>query len=324
MKKALLRPAAVVAVLCVLFGCARTQTPEYPLTVNGTPLDGEIFYYLDIAFADAALPDKDARVNYATEQCIRYVAVNSAFTQRGLSLAPAETASVTETADALWAVFGAHYEKIGVSKQTFVKLRTSMFYAERLRYALFDADGVSPIPDDTLKAYFAACYAAFKVLRGHLYGADVYGNRVELTAEELAAVREKYETAAGQINKGTAIDYTYASLISSGNEEVQQSLTTEVIAAGDPAYPEGFYEAVRGLPENAAGVLEFGDDIFLVFRVGILEDTDLFQAYRDECLLAVSEPYLQSEINAMCNGYSSIRKTGAVQRCYEEVKEGRK
>ena len=325
MKRVICILLALAVVVCGLTGCGAAQEDRVALTVNGTPLDAEIFrYYLDLAFADASLSGKDARINSATEQCIRYVAVNSSFAQRGLRLTAAQKAETAETANALWSVFGAHYQKIGVSKQTFLKLRLSLAYTERLRLALYDTGGVSPLPDDTLKAYFAAYYVAFKVLRGRLYGTDVFGNRTELTEEEKNAVREKFRAAASQINGGVAIDFVYASLITSGSDEVRQSLTTEVIAEGDLNYPAGFYRAVRGMEENKAGVLEFGDDIYLAYRANILMDGDLFKNYRAACLAAVSEPYLQSEINVMCNGYSSVRSAGVVQRCYEEVREGRK
>ena len=326
MKRAIGIILAFVVVLSVFAGCGKKEEAQYPLTVNGTPLDGEIFqYYLDIAFADPTLTNKDARIRYATEQCIRYVAVNSAFASRGLALTGAQTADTAERGNALWNIFGAHYRKVGVSKQTFMKLQTSAAFTERLRRALYDTDGVSAIAADTLKNYFTAYYVAFKVLRSTVYGADIYGNRVPFTPEQLAAVREKYDTAANSLNNGGVVDYTFASLISTGgDEDAQQSLVTEVIAEGDPYYPAGFYGAVRSLAENHAGVFLFEDEIFLVYRVNILSDGDLFNRYRDACLTAVSEPYLQNEINAMCNGYSSVRNTAAVQRCYENVRQGRK
>ena len=325
MKKIICVLLALAVVLCGLSGCGAAEEESVALTVNGTPLDAELFrYYLDLAFAQPNLTGKEARINYATEQCIRYVAVNSAFAQRGLRLTPAERDETAQTANALWGVFGEHYKNVGVSKQTYLKIRLSLAYTERLRYALYDTGGASPLPDETLQAYFAAYYVAFKVLRGRLYGTDYYGNRVPLTEEQLSELREKYRAAAGQINGGVAIDFVYASLITSGNEEVRQSLTTEVIAEGDLNYPEGFYGAVRGMQENKAGVMEFGDEIYLVYRANILLDGDLFKNYREACLIAVSEPYLQSEINRMCNGYSSVRSGGVVQRCYDEVREGRK
>ena len=325
MKKIVCILLALAVVLCGFGGCGKTQEERVALTVNGTPLEAELFsYYMDLAFAQSNLTGKDARVNYATEQCIRYVAVNSAFAQRGLRLTAAERAETAESANALWNIFGEHYKNVGVSKQAFLKVRLSLAYTERLRSALYDTGGASPLPDETLKAYFAAYYVAFKVLRGHLYGTDYYGNRKELSEAQLSEIREKYRAAASQINGGVAIDFVYASLITSGSEEVRQSLTTEVIADGDVNYPADFYTAVRGLPENKAGVMEFGDEIYLVYRANILLDGDLFKNYRAACLNAVSEPYLQSEINQMCNGYSSVRSANVVQRCYENVKEGRK
>ena len=326
MKKALCAVLAFAAVLCALTGCGgRAEKTEYPLTVNGTPLDGEIFrYYLDIAFGDAGISSKEARIRSATEQCIRYVAVNSAFASRGLALTDAQTAETSERGNALWNIFGEHYKKVGVSKQTFMKLQTSRSFTERLRRALYDTNGASPLSDDELKAYFAAAYAAFKVVRSTVYGADVYGNRVPFTEEQLAAVREKYDAAADTINRGAGVDYAFATLISTGTVAVQQSMVTEVIAEGDPYYPAGFYGAVRSVEEGRAAVFLFEDEIFLVYRADILADGDLFKRYRDACLVAVSEPYLQNEINTMCNGYSSVRNTSAVQSCYEQVRQGRK
>ncbi len=325
MKRLLSLLLAALVLACALSSCARAEEDSYPVTVNGTPISEEIFrYYLDEALADASLTGKNARINRATEQCIRYVAVNTAFRERGLALTGEEQQTCAERANALWHIFGTHYGSVGVSKQTFMKLRLSLAYTERLREALFGQGGASPLPEEELKAYFNAAYVGFKVLRGHLYGADVYGVRTELTNEEREAVKTKFGEAAKQINSGVAIDFTYASLISTGNDEVRQSLTTEVIAEGDPAFPAGFYGAVRSIEEDRAGVIVLGDEIYLVYRVNMMNDSDLFRNHRAECLAAVSEPYLQSEINAMCNAYTSTRRTAAVQRCYESVKEARK
>ena len=325
MKKWICLLTAVCTVLCLFSGCGSSGDIPDPLTINGTPVSADIFcYYLDIAMADPTLTTKEAQIDYATKQCISYVAVNSAFISRGFALTPAEISEISERANALWEIFGAHYQKVGVSKQAYIKLRTGLAYTERLRTALFDTGGEQAVPDDTLKAYFASDYVAFKVLTGRLYAADVYGNRVEYTAEELSAVMQKYTDAAEQINKGAGIELIYASLLSGGSEEVRQSLTTLVIEDGDPYYPEGFYAAVRAIAEGKAAAQVFGDTVYLICRVDILEDPDLFAAHRGDCLLAVSEPGLQSEINEMSKAYTDIvRKTGAVNRCYDRVKQGR-
>ena len=324
MRRALCLLLALAVFAAGFSGCAAVEEESYPLTVNGTPLEGGVFrYYLDQAFADPALPDRDARVAYATEACIRYVAVNSALVERGLALTPAQKAQTAEEANALWRVFGAHYTRVGVSKQTYLKLRLNLAYTEALRSALYDTGGVSPLPEDTLKAYFNTYYVAFKTLHSHLYQTDLYGRRVEYSETELAAVKERYAAAATQVNGGVAIDFVYSTLISVGGDEVQQSMETAVIADGDTRFPAEFYTAVQTIAEGKAGVCLFGDEIYLVYRVNVLSDDDLFKANRAACLKAVSEPYLRSEINAMCNRYTSVRKSSAVQRCYDTVREGR-
>ena len=38
----------IIALLCLFSSCAKSQEQAYPITVNGTQLDSEIFrYYLD-------------------------------------------------------------------------------------------------------------------------------------------------------------------------------------------------------------------------------------------------------------------------------------
>lgn len=314
---------AAAAVLCLFSSCSEEADGD-PLTVNGTPISDEIFrFYLDEGFGDDSLWDKSDIVNYATEQCIRYVAVNSAFEARGLSLSAGEIADLSERGNALWRYFGAHYEKIGVSKQTFMKIQTSLAYTESLRYALFDKGGVMPLGDDMLKSYLSEKYASFKALSGNLFGTDVYGNRTELTNEQAMNIMDRYDTAANQINIGGSIEYVYASLVNSGNDEVRQSLETVVILDGNPFYPEGFYSFVKEIEPGKAQAMIFDDKIYLVYRVDILSDPDIFEKYRNACLIAVSEPYLQSEINVMCNAYTSVRRSFAVERCYNSVKEGR-
>lgn len=315
---------SLLFIIAGLSACA-SETATYPLTVNSTPINEEIFkYYLDIAYAEAGLLTREERVTYATQQCIRYVALNSVFTQWGLSLSAAEKAETAERANALWSIFREHYENIGVSKETFMKIQTSRTYTESLRYALFDKDGRKPIADEILRGYFVENYVAVKLVQGYLFDTDVYGNRVEYTEEALQGILERYNNAVEQINGGVAIDFMYASLINSGSEEVSQALKTEIVPAGDPTFPEGFFEAVQNISEGRAGLAVFGDYLYLVYRVSILSDPQFFEDYRSECLLAVSEPYLQNEISEFVSGYTSVRKAAAVEKCCEQVERARK
>lgn len=314
---------AAVLVLLTLTACGQSEEGA-PLTVNGTPVNGEIFrYYYDIACADPSFVTRDARVQAATESCIRYVAVNSTFRAWGLALTGAEKAACAEHANALWGAFSAHYKRIGVSKETFLKLRLSGTYIEDMRYALFDRGGMKPLPDELLKSYFEQNYVAVKMVRCNLYDTDLYGNHIEYPQDVLQAILERYNYAVEQINAGVALDFMYASLISEGNEEVRQALKTEIVPRDTDVYPAGFFDFAMGLTNGKAAIMDFEDYLFLVYKVDILSDDSFFEENRDACLLAVSEPYLQSEINVMCNRYSSMRDSTAVEACCRTVEKVR-
>ena len=322
------RAAVLAAILCVclLFSaCSARENEDAPISVNGTPVDAEIFrYYLDAAFNDLSLADRTARINYATEQCIRYVALNTAFVGMGLSLSPAARAEIGETGNALWRVFGAHYEKVGVSKQTYMKLRTNLAYAETLRAALYDEGGKTPISDEELKSYFASHYVAVRYLDGYLYMTDADGTKKMYDENTRKAIFERFEKNASRINAGAAAELMYASLSNEIGIDVQQHLSTEVVKAKQAGYPKTFYEAVCGLEIGKAGVLLFGDHIYGVFRESVLADETLFRNYRAECLLAVSETPLQNEISRLCEGFTSVRQPRVAQACYAAVSAGRR
>ncbi|MBR5410625.1 MAG: hypothetical protein IK104_08125 [Clostridia bacterium] len=311
-------------VLAVSLAACGETAEEYPLTVNGTPVNGEIFrYFYDLACADETLTSREARMQSATERCIRYVAVNSTFRAWGLSLTGAEKAACAERANALWRAMSAHYKRIGVSKETFLKLRLSDTYIENMRFALFDRGGTKPLSDALLKSYFEQSYVAVKMVRCNLYDTDIYGSRVEYSQEMLQAILERYNYAVDQINMGVALDFMYASLINEGNDEVRQALKTEIVPRDTADYPAGFFDFVKNMANGKAAIMDFDDYLFLVYRVDILSDNNYFEENRQDCLLVVSEPYLQSEINNMCNAYSSVRNSGAVEDCCRTVEKVR-
>ncbi len=327
MKKALSLLLAFISITVLCSSCVKSPDSvikDYPITVNGTPIDGEIFsYYLDEAYEKAEEQTRDGRITYATNQCIRYVATNSTFFANGLELTAAEGAALSEEANAMWSLFGAHYSALGITKQTFIKIRTNAAYTEKLRMSLYDEGGATPIPDSKLQEYFAAYFVAFKLVRGYLFTTDIYGNTSEYSQEELIIILDRYNRAAEQINGNTSIEFVYPSLVS-GDQEIEQALKTVVIADADPYYPEGFYKEVRAIQPGKATVCVFDDYLYLVYRVDILADPELFKNNRDICLKAVSEIPLQNEITRMCNAYTSVRRPKVVDKIYSEIQRVRK
>lgn len=319
MKKVLSMLILISVMLCALCSCSEAPAGA-PVTVDGVPVDREVFiYYLDRAFSEANCTDRQSRIEYATNSCIRYVATNTTFEGFGLEITPPEYAELSEETNALWNAFGSYYEKSGVSKQTYMKIRTNALYTEKIRFALFGSDGLSPIADDSLKGWFSANFVAFKLIRGYLFTTDIYGNTVEYTDEELLNIVASYQDAADKINSGNGIELVYASLADGTAKDIQQTFNTQIITDGDSYYPQDFYSEVQKIDQGRAAVCVFGDYIYLVYRVNLFSDEQLFEDKREICLKAVSEIPLQNEINTICNSFTSVRNTKSVDDIYNAL-----
>ena len=309
----------VFALVFSLCSCSGGKTEGAPLTVNGTPVDGEVFrYFLNEAWNDKTVSGRDARIQKATELCIRYVAVNSTFTTSGLRLTQAQKNESGSRSNVLWNMFGKFYESIGVSKQTFVKIQLSGQYTEVLRLAYFDKGGPDEISDAALRGYFREYYAAFRMISAPLSKTDVYGEKQELTEEERKTIEDSYSRSAGQFNAGTSFD-DICKMLATDVSASQEALETLVISPDDTEFSEAFYNSVRSVDEGKAGLFEDGEFIYLINRVDILSDPALFEKYRDECLLSASEIPLQSKINIMCNSYTSKRNSSLMGDYYREM-----
>ena len=182
--------AALLALAAVLLcSCGKEQERVvYPLTVNGTSLDGEIFtYFLDKAVNTLPEGTQEERVNHAVQLCIHYVAVNSTYSGAGLSLTAAEKKEADEETNVQWNLYGPYYSAIGISRQTFSKLRRSELYLEKLRQAYFGEGGSDEIPADQLRAYLDTRYVAFRVIRIPKKVLNANGEETERDAAQQAA-----------------------------------------------------------------------------------------------------------------------------------------
>lgn len=320
MKKALPLAAALVFLSVCLVSCHINSSGRYPLTVNSTPIDGEIFrYYLDRVWKDENAVNREEKITKATHMCIRYVAVNSTFVSYGLSLSPAEKAETAAKANVLWNMFGEHYKSVGVSKQTYLKLLTSEEYIEKLRVYFYDKGGTDEISEDALKSCFYDKYVSFNYVRTPLKNRDVYGNIVDFSEEALEKMKNLYYQSISDVSVLNGAELAYSKIVREF-PATEQSYKAEIISSGEHEYSTGFFEAVKKMKEGTVSVIQYGDYIYLVYRVNIFNDISVFESYRSECLKLLSEQPLQSKINVMCNAYRSKRDTSLVNEYYKAVR----
>ena len=307
---------ALTLLLCAACG-GEPRRALRPLTVNGTPLDGEIFtYFLDKAVN--ALPDgtQEEQTNYAVQQCIHYVAVNSAFTGAGLALTAAEKKEADDENNVRWNLYERYYESIGVSRQTYFKLRRSDLYQEKLRQAYFGEGGTDEVPAEQLRAFLETRYVAFRVIRIPKKVLDADGNETDRDAAQQAALDEKIAAGLSAVNvNGTGIESVYATFVSDRKGDREEY--AEVVTDGtDHAYPAEFVEAIRAVPVKTAAVFDFNESYYLAYREDITEDEDIFEAYKDKCLAGLTERDLQIKIDRIAGAYASVKDPSAVAECW--------
>ncbi len=324
MKRILSVIMAIGVFVCVFSSCSKEGETRYPLTVNGTPIDSEIFsYYLDSEWdSPEAMSSREGRITEATYKCIRYVAVNSTFASYGLSLTEGEKAEISDETNVLWNTFGEHYKSIGVSKETFLKIRTSEEYIEKLRIAFFDKGGSDEISDGVLRGVLTEEFVAFRYVRTPLKDTDVYGNERQLSEEELSELSTIYTNAANTATGLYSVESAYNS-ISEKFPLSEMSYETAVIDRTDHRFTEVFFNTIKSMKEGTSTVFQYEGYVYMVHRINILSEPAIFFDKRSECLRIISEEPLQSKINLMCNAYHSVRDSALVGEYYSEVGKNR-
>ena len=314
----------LVILIFALSACTSAETGSYPITVNGTPIDSEIFsYFLDTVWdSPEAQGTRDGRITEATYMCIRYVAVNSTFVSSGLTLTDADKVQISDNANVLWNMFGEYYGKIGVSKQTYIKIKTYEAYIEKLRTAFFDKGGTDEISDAVLRGALQENYVAFKYVRTPLKNIDVYGNESPLSDGEINKLNSVYNKAASSVASSYGIDKAYEEILKEFPLS-ERTYETEVIDRNDHQFPAIFFDTVKAQGEGTVRIFQYGEDVYLVYKINILTEPLIFGELRTECLKIVSEEPLQSKINIMCNAYQSVRDTALVNNIFERVAEKR-
>lgn len=320
MKRVFLLLMAVIMIVPCITSCNSYEAQGYPLSVNGTPIDEEIFrYYLDEVWNDAeAGGSKDGRITQATYKCIRYVAVNSTFVSYGLSLTDDEKSVLAEKVNSLWNMFGTHYTNIGVTKETFLKIKTSEEYIEKLRIAFFDKGGTDEISDGILRGILVDKFIAFRYIRVPVTYTDVYGVTQPLSETEITKLNQVFNSALSTVSSAYGIENAYIA-ISAEFPFAEQSFETIVTGSDDHRFTSVFYDKIKSIPEDSASVFQYGEYVYFVYRVNILSDNTIFAEKRSECLKIVSEDPLQSKINALCNSYHSVREPSLVNDYYNRV-----
>lgn len=303
--------------LTILFSSCDLPTGKV-ITVGSVEVDKEIYtYYLDSAVASSeGVPESTAVMKKAAENCVRYIAINTVFSEMGLSLTDSKKNDVSQTVNDLWRLYGNYYEKIGVSKQTLTKVYESKAYENAIFLAYYDTDGITPVPEETVEKYFSDNYAIIKSINGYLTDLDENGNTVPMDAQNRQKTTAAFQSLVEKINGGALIDDVYSDYISQEGAAVQPV----VINKDSSLYPDGFFDAAKAIEDNKAAVIVLGDYIFAVQRLASDSDSNLYyQLNRENCLLNLKGAEFEKMVSQWAGKYSFEVNQRAAKACYKKV-----
>lgn len=289
----------VSLILIAVMVLSLTSCTVSKVKVNGTNIDNEIYAY----FEDTAEKNEEGE---ASEEAIlkeisRYVAINSEFSNRGLVLDSGVKAEVSADVNDLWHLYGTYYEKNGVSKQTIYKIELSKAYENSLLADYYSENGDSPVTEDEIKKYFEENYAAIRFVTGYLFNIDDSGANAPMTDAEKTKVTNSFKSVAEMVTEGTSIEEAVGSL--GENTEVHD---TVVNAFSDGTFPDGFFDAIKGIEKGKTEVVTVADYIFLISRVDIFsEEYGYYNTYRTDCLKQMKGEEFSAVVDTWAENYKA-------------------
>lgn len=161
--------------------------------------------------------------DYALDKVKRYAAVESLFSEYGLTLPAEDQESVNNYIKSLdndlgyyaqyygidESSFGDYYEKRGISKDTMRKLSENSYKEKYVFLHNYDKDGLTPVSDDEIKKYATENYAAVKLLK--LDFTDYQGLSLQDDADKqkIRALAQSYADRANSGEDWVNIQYDY-------------------------------------------------------------------------------------------------------------------
>ncbi|NLA77342.1 MAG: hypothetical protein GX851_05880 [Clostridiales bacterium] len=282
-KKSVAITAFLLIISVFLNACSLGQA--FPLIIDSTPItDEEFLYFLDRAKADDPGADSAAVVSSAKQAVQDYYNLSAVYDflvqTQALELSVAEKTDLSHDVNSLWGVYGAYYDKIGVSKQTLYDVKRSEAYKTAILKEYYGENGSRTATSaEALEAEFNNTFAAFSMISIPLYTQE-NGVRAVFDENKKSELAETFRAAALQIGGEVTMDTVNAQL--TGSQAVPE---TFFMRASTEGYPEGFFALVKSCEVDKTAVFELEDTLYLVRRENILVNyPDFYSSNRDAIL----------------------------------------
>lgn len=293
MKKML---SVLFAVLILISLTACNGSKKTVLIISGTEIDSEVFtYYLDRVihrpedYGLAENPEKKLVKQSAIDECKRYVAINTSFRDKGLSLSAADKVGISDNVNRFWMRFENHYDEIGVSKQTLTKIMTADAYEDAIFTATYDRGTGNAAAEKELTDYFYSNYISFRTVCAYFTAPD--GSAMS-QADKIALVdsfRKMEQTAAVEADK-------FSESVAAAGYTLSDTIILKKDSSG---YPAGFFEKVYAQANGTVQILEYDECVFAVLKEDLKAKGDAVYAnYRTSCITDLYSDASRQEIES--------------------------
>ncbi len=290
---------ALLAVLLLLTLTACDFGNKTALIISGTEIDREIFtYYLDKVinrptdYGLAENPEKRLLKQAAIDECKKYVAINTSFRDKGLSLSFADKVEISRNVNNFWIRFENHYDEIGVSKQTLTRVMTADAYEDAIFTATYDKGTDDTAAEKELTDYFYSNYVSFRTVCAYFTAPD--GTAIS-QADRIALV-DSFRT----LGSNAAVDPDKLSeTVTAAGYTLSDSI---ILKKNSDGYPAGFFEKVYAQANGTVQILEYDECVFAVMKEDLkAKGESVYVNYRTSCISDLYSGASESEIESYMN-----------------------
>ena len=326
MKRILKISSLLFAVIILFSSCSGKK--DVALEIGKGQVGSDIYaYFIDYVIINENKDKKmteDQIKKRANELCVEYAKVNTKFSDLKLSLSAGTKAQIAKRVTSRWDFFDDYYSSIGVTKQTLTKIEENASFREMILLSIYDANGSNPVNEDTIKAYFKDNYIFFKSINGYLTKTNKDGKEVAMNANEIAAMKDNFNSLASQITADNTIDNVNLVYAQSIGQSADDQMPVSVINKSSCAYPKGFFEQAIAIPAGQVQVLTFDDYIFLVQRIDNFdEEQNFYPNYRTTCLKAIVKDDFSKTIEKWYKDSKIKQKDNVQNKCYKQIMDVR-
>ncbi|GEM_PF-6980148 len=266
--------------------CACEMKPVTALTISGADINSEILaYYADKVASrpsDYGLEDgpsvEEIKEN-AIELCKKYIAMNTWFTEMNLYLTSAEKTQVAQNVNDIWVRAENHYKKIGVSRQTLTKIKTSEAYEDKVFTVLYDRGKDNAEYENKLTDYFLENYVSIRTVCAYYTTGD---GKATMSQQEKNELIDNFKKLKSQ-------SFSDADSFAQAAENLGYAATDSVvIGRSTEGYPEGFFDSAFSQNSDTVQLIEYDDCIFAVYKENLeAKGEGVFSSYRSACIVAL-------------------------------------